>query len=288
MVAIRRLADAASTRSTEEVHMQYLDIPDSSASSTLILVHGSWHTGSCWSAVQELLTEAGVDSRAPTLPGHGAADRALEVRHADYVSAVLDALDAVADPAVLVGHSFGGSVISRVAELRPDRCRGLVYYSAFVPRDGERVADSLPPQFIDFLDQAAAGSPDRAVALPDQLLREAFANTADERMLATIRPQLVAEPHAPIFETLSLPSLPTLEIPAAYITCRDDRALPPGAFHPGQSSRLPAPELIEIEGDHECLLTAPQRLADALIEAVDRLHASLDATGPPAPGVPRF
>ena len=101
--------------------MQYLDIPDSADTSTLILVHGSWHTGSCWSAVQEQLAEAGIDSRAPTLPGRGGADRALEVRHAGYVSAVLDVLDAVAEPAVLVGHSFGGSVISRVAELRPDR-----------------------------------------------------------------------------------------------------------------------------------------------------------------------
>jgi pimeloyl-ACP methyl ester carboxylesterase len=168
-------------------------------------------------------------------------------------------------------------VISRVAELRPDRCRGLIYYSAFVPRDGERVADSLPPRFIDFLDQAAAASPDRAIALPDQLLREAFANTADEHTLTKIAAQLVVEPHAPIFETLSLPSFPTLEIPAAYIICRDDRALPPGAFHPGQSSRLRAPELIEIDGDHECLLTAPQRLTDALIEAVDRLHTNHDA-----------
>jgi pimeloyl-ACP methyl ester carboxylesterase len=224
--------------------------------------------------VQEQLAEAGVDSRAPTLPGHGAADRAHEACHADYVSAVLKVLDAVETPAVLVGHSFGGSVISRVAELRADRCRGLIYYSAFVPRDGERVADSLPPQFIDFLDQAAAASPERAITLPDQLLREAFANTANEDTLAKIAAQLVAEPHAPIFETLSLPSFPTLGIPAAYITCRDDRALPPGAFHPGQSSRLRAPELIEIEGDHECLLTAPQRLADALLEAVDRLHTN--------------
>jgi pimeloyl-ACP methyl ester carboxylesterase len=267
--------------------MQYLDIPDSSATSTMILVHGSWHTGSCWSAVREHLWEAGVASLAPTLPGHGADDRALDVRHADYVSAVLDALDAVAGPAVLVGHSFGGSVISRVAELRPGRCSGLIYYSAFVPRDGERVADSLPPQFIDFLDRAAAASPERAIALPDQLLRESFANAADERTLARIRLQLVAEPHAPIFETLSLPSFPTRELPSAYITCRDDRALPPGAFHPGQSSRLRAPELIEIEGDHECLLTAPQRLADALIEAVDRLHTNPNTINTPAVYGPR-
>jgi pimeloyl-ACP methyl ester carboxylesterase len=240
----------------------------------LILVHGSWHDGGSWSAVQEQLVAVGVRSTAPTLPGHGAGDDRLAVTHDDYVSRVIAELDAVRGPVVLVGHSFGGSVISRVAEVRPEDCHGLVYYSAFVPRDGERVADSLPPQFIEFLDQAAAGRADRAIELPDQALREAFANTADERTMARIRALLVPEPYAPVFETLTLPGFPRLRIPAVYVTCHDDRTMPPGTFHPGQSSRLREPELIEIDGDHETLLTAPERLADALLEALDAIDAA--------------
>jgi len=250
--------------------MQYIDAPTLSTVPTLVLVHGSWHDGSCWSPVQEQLAEAGVRSIAPTLPGHGAGDDRLGVRHGDYVASVADALAGVSGPAALVGHSFGGSVISRVAA----RCGGLVYYSAFVPRDGECVADSLPAQLIEFLDQAAAASDDRTITLPDELLEQAFANTADEYTLARIRALLVPEPHAPIFETLSLPSFTRLGIPTAYITCRDDLSLPPGVFHPGQSSRLHEPEMIEIDGDHECLLTAPERLADALLEALDGIHAA--------------
>jgi len=254
--------------------MQYIDAPTLSTVPTLVLVHGSWHDGSCWSPVQEQLAEAGVRSIAPTLPGHGAGDDRLGVRHGDYVASVADALAGVSGPAALVGHSFGGSVISRVAALHPERCGGLVYYSAFVPRDGERVADSLPPQLIEFLDQAAADSADRTITLPDELLQQAFANTAEMDTLARIRALLVPEPHAPIFETLSLPSFTRLGIPTAYITCRDDLSLPPGVFHPGQSSRLHEPEMIEIDGDHECLLTAPERLADALLEALDGIHAA--------------
>jgi pimeloyl-ACP methyl ester carboxylesterase len=158
--------------------------------------------------------------------------------------------------------------------LHPERCHGLVYYSAFVPLDGERVADSLPPQFIDFLEAAAAAGSDRTIEVPDGLLGEAFANTADERTLAHIRSQLVPEPYGPIFETLSLSRFPTLDTPSAYITCREDRSMPPGTFHPGQSSRLRAPELIEIDGDHEALFTAPERLADALLEALDAIDAT--------------
>ena len=252
--------------------MQYLNMPDAAPAPTLILVHGSWHDGRCWAAVQYHLAAAGVRSIAPTLPGHGAHDQdRLAVGHQDYVSSIIEVLDGTPGVAVLVGHSFAGSAISRVAELRPDGCHGLIYYSAFVPRDGERVADSLPTPFIEFLNQAAAARNDRAVTLPDGLLDQAFANTADEQTLARIRSLLVPEPYAPIFETLSLPSFETLEIPAAYINCRDDRTLPPGTLHPGQSSRLRAPELIEIDGDHESLLTAPERLADALLGATDRL-----------------
>jgi pimeloyl-ACP methyl ester carboxylesterase len=263
--------------------MQYIDMPAPSSPSTLILVHGSWHDGSSWSAVQELLAAVGVRSIAPTLPGHRAGDDRLAVSHDDYVSAVIAELDAIREPAVLVGHSFGGSVISRVAELRPGDCHGLVYYSAFVPRDGERVADSLPAEFIEFLDQAAAATADRTIELPDRVLREAFANTADESTLARIRALLVPEPYAPVFETLTLPGFPALPIPAVYITCRDDRTMPPGTFHPGQSNRLREPELIEIDGDHETLLTAPERLADALLEALDAIDAGRRDRSEPAP-----
>lgn len=253
--------------------MPYPDRSTTAPSPRLILVHGSWHTGGCWAAVQAQLAAASVEALAPTLPGHGAADDTV-VSHSDYVTTILEVLDALDEPAVLVGHSFGGSVISRVAELRPERCRGLIYYSAFVPRGGESVADSLPPEFTEFLNQAAAASRNDTVELPGTLLREAFANTADDPTLARIRSQIVPEPRGPIFERLELPQFAELGIPSAYITCRDDRTLPPGTFHPGQSSRLANPELIEIEGDHEALFTAPERLTDALLEALYAIDAA--------------
>jgi pimeloyl-ACP methyl ester carboxylesterase len=201
------------------------------------------------------------------LAGHGW-NGSRDVGHEGYVGSVLEVLDAQPAPVALVGHSFGGSVISRVAELRPERCRSLVYYSAFVPRDGESVADSLPQDFVDFLDQAAAASSDDSCALPFELFHGALANTADEPTARKIHSSLVPEPRRPIFEPLALPTFDSLDIPTAYIACRDDQALPPGSFHPGQSSRLADPVLIEIEGDHEALYTAPARLAEAIVEAV--------------------
>jgi pimeloyl-ACP methyl ester carboxylesterase len=239
-----------------------------STNSTFLLVHGSWHDGGCWSAVAERLSDSGFQSLTPTLTGHSTHDDRGRVTHDDYVSSVLEALDVESGPVVLVGHSFGGSVISRVAELRPERCRSLVYYSAFVPRDGERVADSLPEPMLAFLEDAAAASPDRSIALPYELFRSTFANTADQATVEAIYPCLVPEPRGPIFERLSLPRFERLGVPTAYITCRQDLTLPPGTFHPGQSGRLTAPRLIEIDGDHEALFTAPGRLAGALLTAI--------------------
>jgi pimeloyl-ACP methyl ester carboxylesterase len=190
------------------------------------------------------------------------------VNHADYVNAIVTVLDAEAgDPVVLVGRSFGGSVITRVAELRPDRCRALVYYSAFVPRDGESVADSLPPEFIDLITRLAAASPDRSVPLPYEVFRHSFVNTADDDTAAAIYQRFTPEPSGPIFEPIPLPHFEELGIPTAYITCRQDQTMPPGLFHPGQSSRLKDPWLLEVDGDHEALLTAPPRLAEALLRA---------------------
>jgi pimeloyl-ACP methyl ester carboxylesterase len=233
-----------------------------------LLVHGSWHDGRFWSAVAEHLSDAGFRSLMPTLAGHNTHDDRRRVTHDDYVSSVLETLDTASDPVVLVGHSFGGSVISRVAELRPERCRCLVYYSAFVPRDGERVADSLSEPLLAFLEEAGAASSDRSIALPYELFRSAFANTADQMAVEMIYPRLVPEPYGPIFEPLPLPRFERLGLPTAYVTCRRDLTMPPGTFHPGQSGRLTAPRLIEIDGDHEALFTAPGRLAGALLTAI--------------------
>jgi len=236
---------------------------------TFVLVHGSWQASWSWDPVRARLHAAEYRTVAPTLPGHApGADRA-SVNFADYELSVLRVLDhETEDPVVLVGHSFGGAIISRVAELRPERCQSLVYYSAFVPRDGESVADNLPTAFLEVIRQLSASSADGSVALPYEPFRAAFVNTADEMTARSLYSRFTPEPHVPIFEPLALPHHHRHGIPATFIACRQDLSLGPGVFHPGQSSRLDRPRLIEIDGDHEVLLTNPDALADALLTAV--------------------
>jgi pimeloyl-ACP methyl ester carboxylesterase len=236
--------------------------------STFLLIHGSWQGGWSWRHVREHLRAAGYRSLAPSLPGHAPDEDRSAVTFADYESAVLQVLDRESGPVVLVGHSFGGAIISRIAELRPERCERLIYYSAFAPRDGESVADQLPAAFLDAFRQLSAQRSDRSVALPYGLFRGSFVNTADEDTARGLFPQFTPEPYAPVFEPLALPRNHRHGIPSAFIRCRDDHSMPPGLFHPGQSSRLHDARLIEIDGDHEALLTNPGELGAALLSAV--------------------
>jgi pimeloyl-ACP methyl ester carboxylesterase len=240
---------------------------------TFVLVHGSWQAGWCWAGVQDHLEQAGYCSVAPDLPGHSPDDDRRAVAHDDYVDTVLAALQTDVDgPVVLVGHSFGGSVVSRVAERLPERCHSLIYMDAFVPLDGECVADILPPPFVDMLAQLSAASPDGSVALPFEAFHQGFANTLDEATARVIFERFTPEPYRPIFDRLELPTFVHLGLPATYITLRDDRAMPPGLFRPGQSSRLRSARVIELEGDHEAMLTAPGRVAGALLEATEAVR----------------
>jgi pimeloyl-ACP methyl ester carboxylesterase len=236
---------------------------------TFVLVHGSWQASWTWDPVRARLHATGYRTLAPTLPGHAPGAERSAVSFADYESTLLNVLDyEVEGSVVLVGHSFGGAIISRIVELRPERCHALVYYSGFVPRDGESVADNLSAPMLEAIRQLAANSGDGSVELPYELFRGAFVNTADEATARALYLRFAPEPSVPIFEPLALPHNHLHGIPTTFIACRHDLSLGPGAFHPGQSSRLDQPRLIEIDGDHEALLTNPDALAAALLTAV--------------------
>lgn len=116
---------------------------------TYVLVHGGGHGGWCYQKVTARLRAAGHDVHAPTLTGLG--ERAhllrpeidLETHIADVV-AVLE-FEGLRD-VILVGHSYGGMVITGVADRASERVRELVYLDAAHPRDGESLAMVAPAQ----------------------------------------------------------------------------------------------------------------------------------------------
>ena len=116
---------------------------------TFVLVHGAWHGGWCWRDVARRLRADGHEVFTPTLTGLGermhlqTPETGLSVHIQDIINAIeYENLRNV----VLCGHSYGGMVITGVANLIPERLSALVYLDAFVPEDGDSVFSQMPPE----------------------------------------------------------------------------------------------------------------------------------------------
>lgn len=123
---------------------------------TFVLVHGAWLGGWCWKRIRKRLHGAGHDVFTPTLTGLGERSHIL-TRDIDLETHILDVVNLIQwqelSNIVLCGHSYGGAVISGVADRIPDRIGSLVYLDAFVLHNGENVAQHMPAvrwkEFID-------------------------------------------------------------------------------------------------------------------------------------------
>lgn len=111
---------------------------------TFVLVHGAWGGSSTWAAAAAALRRKGHDAHIATLTGLGEKAHLLHPgitldTHVADVIGMIDTLDLT--DFVLTGHSYGGMIITEVANRLGDRIRALVYVDAFLPRDGEALWD---------------------------------------------------------------------------------------------------------------------------------------------------
>ncbi len=116
----------------------------STRAATFVLVHGAWHGGWCWQRVSDRLTARGHRVFAPTLTG--VCERShLDSPAVDLSTQIRDVVNEIRwkdlENVVLVGQSYGGMVISGVAEQVPSKIASIVYLDAFVPSDGQSIAD---------------------------------------------------------------------------------------------------------------------------------------------------
>jgi len=115
--------------------------------STFVLVHGAWHGSWCWKRVRSALQARGHEVFTPTLTGVGERSHLLsrEINLDTHIADVVNLLQfEELSNVVLCGHSYGGAVISGVADHAPDRIGALVYIDAFVLENGQSLHDTLP------------------------------------------------------------------------------------------------------------------------------------------------
>jgi pimeloyl-ACP methyl ester carboxylesterase len=186
---------------------------------TIVIVHGGWGGGWEWTPVARLLREMGHQVFTPTLTGMGershlnAADIGLSDHIADIVAMlVFEDLHDV----VLCGHSYGGMVVTGVADRVPERIRLVTYLDAFTPEDGQALADLVPSDVADGLLTSAetGGIPAPADLLPPE---GELPNDVRSRYIE----RLVAQPVATVTDPVELTgAIHTLR--RAFVSCSGD------------------------------------------------------------------
>ena len=144
-----------------------------------VLVHGAWHTGDELEGVASLIRAMGHDVHTPTIKGNRPGD-SKTVGLSEAIESIVEYLEETGrEDTILVGHSYGGIVITGVADRVLHRIRRLVYWNAYVPNDGESIQDMTSPHQVAAIEALAAERNDGAVLLPFAFFREAFINDGD-------------------------------------------------------------------------------------------------------------
>jgi pimeloyl-ACP methyl ester carboxylesterase len=227
-----------------------------------LLVPGAWLGGWCWRDVTAHLQAGGHAVIAATLTGLG--ERAHLLRpdigldtHVADIMGLLHHQDL--NDVTLVGHSYGGTVITAVAERVPDRIRRLVYLDAAVPRDGESNNDVIGPEHAAALRSAADSDGDGWRVPPPASVGEGLPDMLRRWVTARLTPH----PLRSFGEPVSVRSRAAAALPRTFIRTSTQSVLysklVERARRAGWSCR-------DLDGGHYPMFTQPQRLAAALAD----------------------
>lgn len=230
-----------------------------------VLVHGAMRGAWLWDRVVPLLEKAGAKAYALDLPGHGArgGDRKgiTAQTYADDVARTIKDKDL--RDVILVGHSMGGIIISKTAELVPDRLAHLVYLAAAVLADGQALIDTMPPDRAELYRQAAAASPDNTIFAPIETLKQLhFSDMTDAEKDEWVR-KMTPQPFAIFSDRVDLKRFYGLTIPKTYILATQDKGLVPERCREFAARIGCTP--IEIEGGHDVMVSRPAEVAKMLL-----------------------
>ncbi|MCG8440190.1 MAG: alpha/beta hydrolase [Caulobacterales bacterium] len=238
----------------------------------IVLVHGAWHGGWCWRDVRPILAAHGHRVLTPTLTGLGERAHLMSPEiglstHIDDVAAVIEA-EELSD-IVLVGHSYGGMVITGVADAMKERLRGVIYLDAAVPADGQSMITQGPERPADAIAetrmQLTALAPDGVAMAP--LPPDVFGVPAgEEAATAWLARRLTPHPLRTWFDPIRLENGGSHGLKRSYIHCTDPvLAQTSFPYHAMRAEADPTWEYQEMATGHDAMVTEPERLSELIL-----------------------
>jgi pimeloyl-ACP methyl ester carboxylesterase len=232
---------------------------------TYVLVHGGGHGGWCYKMVADRLRAKGHDVRTPTLTGLGDrkhlvnADIDLDTHITDIVNLLFyeDLTDVI-----LVGHSYGGMVITGVGDRAADRIRELVYLDAAHPRDGESLRVTAPAQIEPLYPHAQIVNGAEMVMFPQPGMAAFFGITNPEDAAWT-EARLTPHPWKTYAQPLELRNGDTtFRLPRTNTNCTPSLANSPDE---ARARQLEGDRNFEIDTGHDLMITEPDKVAEILL-----------------------
>ena len=230
---------------------------------TFVLVHGAWRGGWCWRRVSDVLQARGHRVFAPTLTGLGershlfTKDVGLQTHVDDIVNVIRwEELENI----VLVGHSYGGMLISAIAEKAGEKIASLVFLDAFIPEDGQAMVDCTHSQTTARWEASLKESGGLWVApIPAAVFK---GNEADREWVDAL---CVPQPYKSFTDKITLTGARERIAKKAYIRAAVYDSAAFRAYY-DRVKNDPAWRTFEIQSGHDVMLDAPDELARVLEE----------------------
>jgi pimeloyl-ACP methyl ester carboxylesterase len=236
---------------------------------TYVLVHGGAHGGWCYGPVARILRTAGHDVHAPTLTGVGERAHLLSPdvdldTHITDVVAVLHYEDL--RDVILVGHSYGGMVITGAADRATDRVGHLVFLDAATPAAGQSLAELAAPLMNAARARARVVDGVELVLYPGTEPMPNYGVT-DPEAIAWMAERLTPHPFRCFEQPLRLANEAAVrKIPETQIVCTSTLATrDPARMEPARA----AGRLWDLDTGHDLMITEPDKVAELLLRVAD-------------------
>jgi pimeloyl-ACP methyl ester carboxylesterase len=237
---------------------------------TFVLVHGAWFGGWCWEKVIPFLESAGHEVYAPTHTGlaERASELSTEVGLDTHIQDIVGLLEEKnLHGVILVGHSYGGMVITGVVDQVPERIAHLVYLDTFVPRDGESMANIS--RIVIWLLRKQARAHGDGWRVDSQGTYGVTTEPDRSWVRSKVTPQSLKTFEQPLH--LKNPAIVSVK-PRTHINCTGGGCLRSLMRRILARRALPPTEagwrLRQLPTSHCAMITLPRELADLLLEVV--------------------